>query len=62
MKRSKKQAKRDHKLLVAIQRLMDGVEWSPQTLDEIAVLLDGNGYKIRDIPILSWGNGDDQGL
>lgn len=37
-----------HKLLKAIQRELDGVEWDSDTLDRIAVLLDENGYKIRD--------------
>jgi hypothetical protein len=49
MKRSRKQSNRDYKLLLAIQRLLDGVEWTEQTLDEIAVLLDENGYRIRDV-------------
>lgn len=42
----KKLSKR--KLLKAIQRQLDGVEWTDKTLDNIAVLLDENGYRIRD--------------
>ena len=35
--------------LLAIQELMDGVEWTPATLDEIANILDRAGYPVRDI-------------
>ena len=31
-----------------IHALLDGVEWSPSTLDEIATLLRRNGYPVRD--------------
>jgi len=36
-------------ILQQIVDLLDGVEWSPDTLDEIATLLNNNGYKIRGI-------------
>jgi hypothetical protein len=38
----------DHEIILAIQELMDGVEWTPDTLQEIAELLHENGYQIRD--------------
>ena len=31
-----------------IHQIMDGVEWSPDTLDEIAQVLERAGYEIRD--------------
>jgi hypothetical protein len=34
--------------LLAIHRLMDGVEWSPSTLDSIAENLRSAGYTIRE--------------
>jgi len=39
----------DHDLILAIQELLDGVEWTADTTAEIANLLTDNGYKIRDI-------------
>jgi hypothetical protein len=39
----------DHEIILAIQDLLDGVEWTPATLDEIAALLNDNGYRIRDL-------------
>jgi hypothetical protein len=39
----------DHEIVLAIQDLMDGVEWTLDTLDIIAMLLDENGYRVRDI-------------
>lgn len=39
----------DHDLLLAIQELLDGVAWTPDTLDEIAKLLDDNGYLVADV-------------
>jgi hypothetical protein len=42
------QAKKDHELLVAIQQVMSGVEWSPDTLDIIAQLLNSAGYTIHE--------------
>lgn len=38
----------DDEALLAIQELMDGVEWTPATLDEIADILIQAGYPIRD--------------
>lgn len=38
----------DHEIVLAIQELLDGVEWSPDTLERIAGLLQFNGYKVRD--------------
>ena len=38
----------DHDLLLTIQELLDGVVWSPDTLDSIAELLRENGYRVRD--------------
>jgi hypothetical protein len=38
----------DTELLVAIQQLLDGVEWTPDTLERIAELLNANGYRIPD--------------
>ena len=35
--------------LLSIQELMDGVEWSPSTLDEIADIMRLAGYRVRDI-------------
>lgn len=34
--------------LLAIQELMDGVEWSADTLDHIADILRAAGYQVRD--------------
>lgn len=34
--------------LLAIHRLMDGVEWSPSTLDLVAEQLRSAGYRIRE--------------
>lgn len=39
----------DHEILLAIQEAMDGVEWTPDTLDAIAKLLNDNGYRVRDL-------------
>jgi hypothetical protein len=38
----------DHALLLAIQELMDGVEWTPDTLERIAELMTESGYTVRD--------------
>lgn len=35
--------------LLAIQELMDGVEWIPETLEEIAQIMVRAGYRIRDL-------------
>jgi len=34
--------------LLAIQEAMDGVEWTPDTLDTIAKIMREAGYLIRD--------------
>ena len=39
----------DHDLLLEIQQLLDGVEWTPDTLDSIAALMIASGYRIRDL-------------
>jgi len=39
----------DHEIILAIQELMNQVEWDADTLEEIASLLDDNGYKVGDI-------------
>jgi hypothetical protein len=39
----------DHDALLAIQELMDGVEWSADTLDGIAKIMVSAGYRIRDL-------------
>lgn len=38
----------DHEIILAIQELLDGVEWTPDTLECIAGLLQHNGYPVRD--------------
>lgn len=35
--------------LLAIQEQLDGVEWSSQTLEEIASIMTRAGYRIRDM-------------
>lgn len=49
----------DHDIVLAIQELMDGVEWNADTLKEIAEMLNGNGYPIGDIKPhqLQWAEG-----
>ncbi len=37
----------DHEIVLAIQELLDGTEWSADTLECIAGLLQSNGYVIR---------------
>lgn len=39
----------DHEIILAIQEMLDGVEWSPDILSEIADLLTNNGYAVSDI-------------
>lgn len=39
----------ESELLLAIQELLDGVEWTATTLSEIAELLNANGYRIHGI-------------
>lgn len=35
--------------LLRIQEVLDGVEWSPDTLDAIAAIMVEAGYRIRDL-------------
>jgi len=37
----------DTQILRAIHKLVDVDEWTPETLENIAELLHGNGYKVR---------------
>jgi len=39
----------DHALVLQIQELLNGVEWEVDTLDEIALLLENNGYLVGDV-------------
>jgi hypothetical protein len=39
----------DHEIVVAIHKLLDGVEWTPDTLQTIATILNEAGYSIRDL-------------
>lgn len=39
----------DTDALLAIQEIMSGVEWSPQTLEDIAQVMEAAGYVIEDI-------------
>lgn len=39
----------DHEIVLRIQELLDGVEWTPSTLDEIAGVLSDNGYAVHDL-------------
>ena len=39
----------DHNIVLAIQELLDGVEWTSQTLDAIATVLRNSGYRVRDL-------------
>jgi hypothetical protein len=39
----------DHDALLAIQELMDGTEWSADTLEAIARVMVSAGYRIRDL-------------
>lgn len=43
------EAMTDHELLLAIHALLDGKDWTSDTLGEIAALLDAAGYPIRDV-------------
>jgi len=38
----------DHDIILAIQELLDGVTWTPETLNDIANVLNNNGYVVRD--------------
>ena len=39
----------DHNALHRIQELLDGVEWTPDTLEAIADIVREAGYKVRDL-------------
>jgi len=39
----------DHDALLAIQEILDGVEWSADTLPRIAEILESAGYRVRDL-------------
>lgn len=39
----------DKDALRLIQELLDDVEWTPDTLDEIAHILRAAGYRVRDL-------------
>jgi len=39
----------DHDAMLAIQELLDGVEWNNNTLAQIAEILIESGYRIRDL-------------
>jgi hypothetical protein len=48
----------DHDAMLAIQELLDGVEWSPNTLSEVAWILERAGYRVRDIEDRDAGESD----
>jgi len=39
----------DHEAILAIQELLDDVEWTADTLDAIAEILIEAGYRIRNL-------------
>jgi hypothetical protein len=39
----------DHEAMLAIQQELDGVEWTADTLECIAEILQQAGYRIRDL-------------
>ena len=39
----------DHEAMLAIQQLLDGVEWSADTVESIAAIMIRCGYRIRDM-------------
>jgi hypothetical protein len=39
----------NHDALLKIQSLLDGTEWSPATLDAIALIVRDAGFPIRDL-------------
>jgi hypothetical protein len=43
----------DHDAMLAIQELLDGIEWTPSTLDSIAAILRRAGYRILDLNTMS---------
>lgn len=42
------QAKKDHEIIQEILRILDGKQWTVDMLDDIAGLLNSNGYTIRE--------------
>lgn len=42
------QAIKDHNLLIAIQLLLNGKHWTVETIEQVAKLLDENGYPIGE--------------
>ena len=36
----------DHDIVLTIREMLDGVEWTPDTLEDIASLLRKNGYHV----------------
>ena len=40
---------KDHEILRVIQAIMSGAEWSADTLDDIAEVLNANGYSVADM-------------
>jgi len=47
--KGKIRAMNESELLVAIQDKLDGVEWTAETLSDIADLLNANGFRVRDL-------------
>ena len=39
----------DNEILRCIQAIMSGAEWSADTLDDIAEVLNANGYAVADL-------------
>jgi hypothetical protein len=39
----------DHEAMLAIQQELDGVEWTADTLEHIAEILQQAGYRVRDL-------------
>lgn len=39
----------DRQIVLLIQEMLNATEWNADTLDEIALILQANGYPIRDL-------------
>jgi hypothetical protein len=39
----------DHQAMLAIQQELDGVEWTAETLERVAEILQHAGYRVRDL-------------
>jgi hypothetical protein len=39
----------DHEAMLAIQQELDGTEWTAETLERIAEILQQAGYRVRDL-------------